>query len=220
MPYTETWRTNAHGETYRAYEWYDAPDPDGPRFTVLAEVVKSITYRQDGVSRRLEHGTLVWASWVQGGRIWVHVGDARMVGAYNADGTEKPSTWMYRTRARVHLYHIAGTQQAAPDGPTEYAGDLTAAVGRWKAAHLKRARRANAPVETVTIPAQGQGWGVMTIRLHWICPFCGGPRGKVQDVLYQKWQRWENPCGHVDGWEDVREEARANGLNDVVGAGK
>ncbi len=81
-----------------------------------------------------------------------------------------------------------------------------------------------AKTKTVYIPARTNHDGVAGIRvkLNWICPQCGGPRGIVAHgcrsydgsrILYC--DSWENPCNHVDKYEDVRQEARDNGMNDT-----
>lgn len=74
----------------------------------------------------------------------------------------------------------------------------------------------------VVIPAleSHQGFYATTILLNWECPVCGGPRGEVVHntrsydgscILYC--DGWTNPCGHVDKYDSVREEAMNNGLN-------
>jgi hypothetical protein len=53
------------------------------------------------------------------------------------------------------------------------------------------------------------------------CPICGQQRGQsTQGTSYDGSRRlsvdtWENPCGHVDKYSAVREEAAENGLNKV-----
>ena len=77
-------------------------------------------------------------------------------------------------------------------------------------------------IENVTIPATDQHEGVykVTVCLRWVCPVCGEPRGEPHPVLsYDGSLRmivhgWFNPCGHVDKYELVRNEAIKNGLND------
>lgn len=76
-------------------------------------------------------------------------------------------------------------------------------------------------IKTVTIPAceMHEGFYKTTVRIKWTCPKCGGPRGKITEGLSYDGSRrmtvhcWENPCGHVDKYHAVREEARQNGLN-------
>lgn len=68
--------------------------------------------------------------------------------------------------------------------------------------------------KTVTIPAceQHEGYKTIDVRVKWVCPVCGKPRGKVHTaVSYDGSLRlvcdgWENPCGHVDKYEAVRKE--------------
>lgn len=70
--------------------------------------------------------------------------------------------------------------------------------------------------KTVRIPGsdQHEGWHSIEVTLIWECPTCGGPRGEVFDTLSFDGSRrlgvhgWRNPCGHLDGYADVRREAR------------
>lgn len=76
-------------------------------------------------------------------------------------------------------------------------------------------------MQTVEIPACDQHEGVYRARvlLYWVCPICGGPRGKITPVVsYDGSLRmvvdgWSNPCGHVDKYSAVRHEAQINNLN-------
>jgi hypothetical protein len=53
------------------------------------------------------------------------------------------------------------------------------------------------------------------VKVKWICPECGEKRGDV----YQTWimdgsyrvhcDGWKNPCGHIDPYWKVLEEAQA-----------
>lgn len=70
---------------------------------------------------------------------------------------------------------------------------------------------------TVEIPAcdQHEGFYSMTVTVIWKCPTCGGPRGEpFKTISYDGSRRlydvngWKNPCGHVDKYADVREEAK------------
>ena len=71
--------------------------------------------------------------------------------------------------------------------------------------------------KTVRIPsrAEHEGWYWCEVTLDWVCPVCGGPRGEVFDTIsYDGSKRlhchgWRNPCGHVDKYAAVREEAVA-----------
>lgn len=76
------------------------------------------------------------------------------------------------------------------------------------------------PTRTVTIPScaehGGFEWNKVTLTLKWICPKCGGARGEpFLTCSYDGSRRlagvhgWRNPCGHVDGYGDVRAEAQA-----------
>lgn len=73
----------------------------------------------------------------------------------------------------------------------------------------------------VIVPSRSKHRGVhrVTVELAWRCPECGGPRGEVESVRSYDGSRcmivdgWQNPCGHVDKYSDVRAEALENGLN-------
>lgn len=81
-------------------------------------------------------------------------------------------------------------------------------------AHFRRVR-------LVKIPACAEHEGLRSVHvlLSWVCPVCGAPRGEPHEgrsydgsrILYC--DTWENPCGHIDKYENVRQEAKANGLN-------
>ena len=68
---------------------------------------------------------------------------------------------------------------------------------------------------TVIVPAmeQHQGLHKIKVTLRWMCPQCGGPRGEIFDTLSYDGSRrlnvhgWNNPCGHIDKYSDVRREA-------------
>jgi hypothetical protein len=76
-------------------------------------------------------------------------------------------------------------------------------------------------IKTVKVPALAHHEGIyaVIVRLRWVCPKCGGPRGEVVNAISfdgsirLACHGWTNPCGHVDHYEQVREEARKNGLN-------
>jgi hypothetical protein len=65
---------------------------------------------------------------------------------------------------------------------------------------------------TVVIPACPQHEGVMRLQvaLPWRCIHCGAPRGEPRPaVSYDGSLRldcdgWENPCGHVEKYSEVR----------------
>ena len=69
----------------------------------------------------------------------------------------------------------------------------------------------------VTIPAyeQHEGLYAVTVEIADTCPTCGGPRGEpFEGFSYDGSRRlnvsqWVNPCGHVDYYSDVRQEATA-----------
>lgn len=66
----------------------------------------------------------------------------------------------------------------------------------------------------VTIPSSSEhnGYGLMTVEISDNCPVCGGPRGQVYGTLSYDGSRrvncdgWNNPCGHIDLYSDVRAE--------------
>ena len=71
------------------------------------------------------------------------------------------------------------------------------------------------PYRTILIPARGEHEGLyaINVRLRWICPVCGGPRGEVYqansfDTNHRKLlvDAWRNPCGHVDTYQECRAE--------------
>lgn len=77
-------------------------------------------------------------------------------------------------------------------------------------------------IKTVYIPACVEHEGTMgvCVGLFWNCPVCGKPRGDILNnvrsydgsrILYC--DGWYNPCGHIDKYAAVRQEALANGLN-------
>lgn len=71
--------------------------------------------------------------------------------------------------------------------------------------------------KTVTIPARDEHDGIWSriVTLRWVCPICGGQRGEpFESVSYDGSRRlhvhsWHNPCGHVDKYSSVRQEADA-----------
>ena len=66
--------------------------------------------------------------------------------------------------------------------------------------------------KTVTIPACSQhgGYKTITVTIPWVCPECGAQRGAIKKVqsydgsLRLICDGWENPCGHIDKYPDVR----------------
>lgn len=78
-----------------------------------------------------------------------------------------------------------------------------------------------APVMTVNVSNRGQGrsyqgvW-ITTVTIVATCPHCGGPRGPKRNgrIIEDGWRyqvdNWDNPCGHVDMFEDVLIEAGAH----------
>lgn len=82
----------------------------------------------------------------------------------------------------------------------------------------------DAETRFVTIPAcsNHSGFLTVTVKLHWTCPECGGPRGDTfrtqsyDGALPVQCDGWNNPCAHIDHYADVRLEAQANGLNETA----
>jgi hypothetical protein len=71
------------------------------------------------------------------------------------------------------------------------------------------------PYRTVRIPAciEHEGLFAMTVRIPWICPVCGGPRGEpFKTSSFDGFHRlegvdcWNNPCLHKETYKDVRDE--------------
>jgi hypothetical protein len=75
----------------------------------------------------------------------------------------------------------------------------------------------------VTIPACTNHYGLLTttVKLYWLCPVCGEPRGDTfrslsyDGALPVHCDGWNNHCGHIDLYGDVRREADRNGLNET-----
>jgi hypothetical protein len=82
-----------------------------------------------------------------------------------------------------------------------------------------------APVPTMTVRViDRSGWGtsapyplIRTVTVPAVCPKCGGPRG-VDTIRGHNFMEnddshhvhnWDNPCGHLDRYEDVLAEALA-----------
>lgn len=79
-------------------------------------------------------------------------------------------------------------------------------------------------IKLVLIPACEihEGIHALTVHLRWICPICGGERGEIHRALSYDGSRrlvvsgWNNPCGHIDKYADVLEEAKKNGFNEHI----
>ena len=58
---------------------------------------------------------------------------------------------------------------------------------------------------------------IITVTIADTCPTCGGPRGAPQPHRFHEdgdWYTvdvWQNPCGHVDMYDDVLAEAAQGG---------
>lgn len=62
----------------------------------------------------------------------------------------------------------------------------------------------------------------IAVMLRWICPVCGGPRGKIESFDYidssgvkLRADTWSNECGHVEKMRKIRNEAANNGFNNA-----
>ena len=83
-----------------------------------------------------------------------------------------------------------------------------------------------ADIKEVCIPAceTHEGYKSIKLKLRWVCPICGKPRGTIKSVrsydgsMCLQCDGWTNPCGHIDKYDNVRKEAKANGLNSIMGA--
>lgn len=72
----------------------------------------------------------------------------------------------------------------------------------------------SAEYRSVTIPACQDHGGFHSIKvtLPWVCRVCGEPRGEpFVSVSYDGSRRlqvhsWNNPCGHVEKYQDVRRD--------------
>jgi hypothetical protein len=66
------------------------------------------------------------------------------------------------------------------------------------------------------------GWGhcgpypvIRAVTIDATCPKCGGPRGRPYPYRFHEdgdWltcDRWDNPCGHIDKYDDVLAEVEA-----------
>lgn len=73
----------------------------------------------------------------------------------------------------------------------------------------------NVPVRTVVVPGceAHEGYYAIKVDLKWRCPKCRGPRGETRNVFSFDGSRrlvvdgWDNPCGHIDYYPEVRAEA-------------
>ena len=57
---------------------------------------------------------------------------------------------------------------------------------------------------------------IITLKISPFCPICGEKRGKPEQKSFcedGEWyvcDTWNNPCGHVDLYKDVIQEAQGN----------
>lgn len=86
--------------------------------------------------------------------------------------------------------------------------------------HLKTEKK---ETKQILIPSRddhaGSHQNTRTVKVLWQCPRCGGPRGRVELAPSYDGSRkmmvsfWTNPCGHIDTYARVRQEAAANKMN-------
>ncbi|MDH5436190.1 MAG: hypothetical protein OEX83_05465 [Gammaproteobacteria bacterium] len=64
---------------------------------------------------------------------------------------------------------------------------------------------------------------VSMVEIFEFCPVCKGPRGQVMTRLFWEEQKvfecdgWQNPCGHIDNYDQVKNEARQiSAYNDLM----
>ncbi|MDU9415191.1 hypothetical protein [Pseudomonas sp. zfem005] len=149
----------------------------------------------------------------------------------NAGKGDRPG-WLAMDRKTALLeifYHLSKLQKALKvgnnDGIREHAADtanmcmmlvdicglLTASDPT--AAEQQQAGEAILPEErTVNIPGCDQHEGLYSLRvtMPWVCMHCGKPRGEPYDnISYDgsrrlKVHRWNNPCGHLETYAEVR----------------
>ena len=80
------------------------------------------------------------------------------------------------------------------------------------------------PVKEVIIPACAahSGWKKISVKLAWVCPECGLPRGEPEKgnsydgSIRMVVDTWVNDCGHIFKYSQLRQEAKENGLNGVL----
>jgi len=102
------------------------------------------------------------------------------------------------------------------------------------AAGFEAVRQAVRLTTSMTVRVRNQAaetpWGsgptspvVTTVTIPAVCPRCGGPRGEARTLRQHEdgttyfVDVWDNPCGHVDLYEDVvREAARYRELVQAV----
>jgi hypothetical protein len=90
-------------------------------------------------------------------------------------------------------------------------------IGKITAEQLDTERK----IKEVCIPAceNHEGYKTVKVKLRWVCPVCGQPRGGIINVrsyggsLCLACDGWKNTCGHIDKYDAVRAEATTNGLN-------
>lgn len=115
--------------------------------------------------------------------------------------------------------HVAIVREVIQDGSQVWLlCDIPGCVSVYWPAGLTRPATL---LREVLVPARIDHQGIYTVRvkLKWVCPVCGKPRGEPRPVRHWngkhviECQFWTNPCGHEEDFQTVRQEAFANGLN-------
>lgn len=153
----------------------------------------------------------------------------------NSSSTNTAPGWDVET-AQAARRHVAGYLEAPPAIVSWW---LTGAIGEidrlrtelaWAEHDLsiaaQVARERLPETRSVEIPACDEHGGIASRRvvLPWVCPRCGGPRGEpfpgisFDGSLRLACDRWLNPCGHVDTYEQVRAEADQTTAGEVPDA--
>ncbi|WP_026592866.1 hypothetical protein [Bacillus sp. UNC437CL72CviS29] len=69
-------------------------------------------------------------------------------------------------------------------------------------------------VKTITVPNRDlQGWlyGTKNVTVEWSCPTCGKEMGKpnlenfCEDETWYVVHKWDNECGHIAKYTDLKE---------------
>ena len=78
-------------------------------------------------------------------------------------------------------------------------------------------------MEVRAIKRSSCGWylAIVTVKIADTCPICGEKRGTPfnhnfhEDGDWYSCDRWNNPCGHIDKYDDVIGEAYALLVNEA-----
>lgn len=85
------------------------------------------------------------------------------------------------------------------------------------------------PRVKITVPARTdhKGKDSIEIEVRWFCPECGGQRGEIYDAVSISMDKngrfgkpldchgWNNPCGHIDDYPSLIEEAERSKVEDI-----